>query len=148
MAGLGAILAWQFRNFPDDGWAVQLDENGVAFIARWDEAIMGRTMPTGAEVQTWNLPASKYYRRRIITRQADAEYEAINAINGDVISMFKDELLMDIVANRLSPTANPLNASQTNRRNQMAAIRTSHRQKMTAIDAATTVAAVDAVTWP
>jgi hypothetical protein len=148
MAGLGAILAWQFRNAPEDGWSVTLDDNGVAYISTWNEAKMGRTMPTGIEIQSWNLPATKYFQRRNITRSADNDYEAVNSIEGDVISMYKDELLMDIVANRLSPAANPLNAQQTSRRNQMASIRASHRNKMTAIDAAITVAAVEAVTWP
>lgn len=144
MAALGSILAWRFQGAPESGYQVQMGEGdpGVAFLAFWNEALMGRPAPTQAEIDSWNLPASKYYQRRVVKRLADIDYEAIHAINGEVMDIYKDRLIIKI-ARGLA-----LTNAEIARRDQMASIANALEAKMDQITAATTVTQVEAVTWP
>lgn len=141
MAALGSILAWRFQGAPEDGYAVQMGDEG-AFIAFWNEALMGRAVPTSSEIASWDLPASKYYRKREIRLLADTDYDAIFAIDGKEMGMYKDRLIIKMARGQA------LTAQQISQRDQMAAIVQSVDDKMTAITNATTVAEVEAIGWP
>lgn len=142
MAGLGSILAWRFQGAPESGYQVQMGDDGVAFIAAWSESIMGRPAPTSAEVASWDVPASKYYQRRIVKRLADIDYDAIFAINGEEMGMYKDRLIIKIARGQT------LTAAETAARDQMLAIVQSVQDKIAQINAAATVAQVEAIGWP
>src|SRR5215207_118418 len=131
MIGLGSILAWRFQGAPDDGFTVQVGSDGAAFLAVWDESLMGRGRPTQAEIDSWELPATKYYQRRIVKRLADIDYDAIWSINGEVMDMYKDRLIIKIARGQA------LTATETTNRDQMLAIVQAVQDKVQAINAAT-----------
>jgi len=142
MIYLGQILTWRFPAAPDDGFSVQVAADGTYYLAVWREAAMGRPRPKQTEIDSWVLPANKYYQRRAIKRLADMDYDAIFAINGEIMNMYKDRLIIKIARGQALTTAEAAN------RDQMLAIIQSVQDKVQAINAATTVAQVEGVTWP
>lgn len=139
---IGNILAHRFPAAPDSAFMTQIGDDGVERIVIWREDLMGRTQPTDAEIESWRLPATKYYQRRTIKRMADISYEGIFSVNGDVMDMYKDRLIIKIARGQA------LTTTETANRDQMLAIVQSVQDKIAAINNATTVAAVEAVTWP
>lgn len=146
MLEIGLILEWQFPGLANVGYKVGQDADGNPRISFWDETIMGRPKPTLAELQTWELPATKANRRRQIKILATADYDDVFALNGQQMNMFKDELLVSIAVERMGGPA--LGPVETQKKNQAGAIRAATRQKLAVINAATTLAEVQAVVWP
>lgn len=88
---LGAILYYFFPDTVDDGWRVQQDpDTGEHFISMWDESVMGRPLPTTAEIESWEFQAAKGIKAQEIRRdfvgesqQAASPYELVGVPSSD-----------------------------------------------------------------
>lgn len=76
---LGEVLEGKFPGMRDaGGYSLMRDpDTGEVRFGRWDEAIMGRVVPTEAELQAARLPALKEHKVREIRSRLVAEAEAL-----------------------------------------------------------------------
>lgn len=151
---IGGILNWQFPGMENEGFKVGQDADGNPRISYWDEGMMGRPKPTLLELEAWELPYTKYNRRKQIKVLSDVDYDAVFSINGQVMDMFKDELLVSIAVARMGGPA--LSTQEAAKRDQAATVRTKARNKIQAINSVVAgsvvnglsdVEQVQAITW-
>jgi hypothetical protein len=64
MVSLANLMEWRYPGMANIGYSVGEDDQGNQFFQWWRADVMGREEPTQAELDSWQLPAAKFYKRR------------------------------------------------------------------------------------
>lgn len=139
---IGQILTWKYPDADSTVDFIVRDDGNGSFIAFWDTVKLG-PQPTPAQLQSWELDAAKYFKRREIRRGHESDYREKFALDGQFMESERDFLFRE----EARQGRENLSTGKRATLDALDALRADRDTKLQTVRDATTVTQVEAVSW-